>query len=127
MTQKEAVSFFETYADAFAAFDADRIADQFNIPVTILSGAGTAAFIKRDQLVRNFEAVNREHRALEFHRAKLSNCRILRRYGAKMVRIGANWRFERQDGSQIYEFPFEYVLGNYGQGWKISAAINIEG
>jgi hypothetical protein len=127
VTQAEAVSFFEGYADSFAAFDAEAIADWFHLPSMILDGNGVANFAKRADLVWNFEAVNDGHRSLGFGAAVLEACEISSRYSDKLVQAKTRWRFNRADGSEIYRFPVDYILCKYGAEWKIAVTLNPDG
>lgn len=127
MTDKDAVKFFEGYAEAYAAFDAAAIAEHFNLPTVVLSSQDTAVFKNSAQLEENFDQANAHHKTLGFHHANLLDCHIRTRHSDKIVQAEAHWRFERRDGSEIFNFPVDYILCDYGRGWKISATLNPTG
>ena len=124
MTQPEAEQFFRAYARAFDAFDAKAIASYCDLPCVITGPDRSGALVTAEQVVRNFEAVNDNHRALGYHRAVLTACAVIRTIGASFAEADVVWSFRRDDDSEIYAFPMTYLLRKPADQWKISCAIS---
>ena len=125
MTEEETGTFFLRYADAFENFDAERIANCFNLPAMILGATGAGVFQNRQELIGNFDAVNANHRSIGFNRAELIECTVAETPAPSVVQVSTTWRFLNEAGIEIYCFPMEYVMCRYLDGWKISVALNL--
>ena len=112
MTDLQVRSFFDTYRETFARYDAAALADLFAFPLQVVSDAEQItplSIASRDDWVGVLEGLLSGYRTigvaggdpLEIDATELT---------PRITSARVHWRLLREDGSAIYEFTAVYTL-----------------
>ena len=120
----EIVRYFEGYAHAYDAFDADGIAAHFAVPSYILHPDRAApAFTTREALVANMERINAINRDTRYGRATFAPPRVVA-FAPTLVQATVPWTIHDVDGDVLWRFTCTYNLVRRDDGWKIVVCTN---
>jgi len=120
----EIVRYFEGYARAYDAFDAEAIAAHFAVPSYILhADRGSAGFTTREALVANMERINTINREARFGRATFAPPRVSA-FASTLVQATLSWIIHDVDGAALWRFTCTYNLFRSDAGWKIVLCTN---
>jgi hypothetical protein len=121
-------SFFDTYRETFARYDAAALADLFAFPLQVLSDAEQItplSIASREDWVGVLEGLLGGYRTLgvaageplEFDATELT---------PRISSTRVHWELRREDGSAIYQFTAVYtVVASDGQ-WRVAAIAHDE-
>jgi len=110
--------YFRSYALAFDAFDAERIASYFHCPCMMVNANAVASFDTREAILRNMEGILRHHEGEGYDHARVGEFRVDRQ-AENLVTASLRWRVYKSDGSILWDWINSYNLVDYGDGWKI--------
>ena len=126
MTQQQAHAYFEDYAAAVMG-DAEHAIDRFlNMPFTVVRRDGATALTDRAAMMENFKQVNEINEQIGLERAIITSCDVTPTPADNVVETAIGWRFENKAGDPLYAFETRYLLCDYGDGWKITVAIDVD-
>ena len=111
-------TFFRSYAAAFDAFDADRIARFFHLPCLLVDGRRAVSLEAFEAVRDHMQALVRRHATEGYARAEIDGLEVLTR-GEALATTSLGWRVFREDDSVMWSWRNEYMLADYGEGWKI--------
>ena len=117
--------YFRSYAHAFDAFDAERIASYFHCPCMMVNVNSVASFDTREAILRNMEEILRRHEGEGYDRASVGEFRVDRQ-AENLVTVSLRWRVYKSDGSILWDWNGSYNLVDYGAGWKILVSTSHE-
>lgn len=113
--------FFEAYARAFAAYDADAIAATYVTPCLFVRDGVPVAASDADGIAQSVDALLALHRAWDIQTVKASEVTLLEQGpGHALARV--DWRLGRKKSRMAWTFATTYTLVP-GDGWRIAAAI----
>ena len=122
--EREIVRYFEGYARAYDAFDAEAIAAHFAIPSHILhADRGSAGFTTRAALLANMERLNAINREARYGRATFAPPRVCA-FAPTLVQATLPWIIHDADGAVLWRFTCTYNLFRSDAGWKIVLCTN---
>ena len=110
--------YFRSYARAFDAFDAERVASHFHCPCMLVNAGVVALLDTQEAIRRNMEGVLRYHESEEYHHASLSDFRV-DRPGETLAIVSVRWRIYKRDDRMLWDWTNSYNLVDPGAGWKI--------
>jgi len=124
-TGAEAAAFFRDYSAAFAAYDADRIVDLFDLPLTVVTADRPIVYADRDAVagyVRHLLATYREiGLAWPVPAAEWAwPC------GERLARAEVMWLLRSEERTEIMRFSTAYILRRAAAGWKLAVVISYE-
>ncbi|MFN3232539.1 MAG: hypothetical protein ACE363_10310 [Alphaproteobacteria bacterium] len=126
MTQTEAHTYFTDYAAAFIE-DATKAADRFlHVPLTIVERDKAIALTDKQALMENFARLNDANTQMGLADALIERCEVQPTKGDNVIEATVGWRFINTAREDIYAFETRYVLCDYGDGWKITVAVNVD-
>lgn len=111
-------AFFDDYAAAFDAFDAERIASFLHCPCLMVNGEFVAALTTREAAVANMRAVLDHHRREGVGKSRASELRF-ERQAPKLAIATVRWRVADTQGAPLWDFANTYNLADYGDGFRI--------
>ena len=120
--------FLETYRRAFAAFDAEALADMFAYPCQLTSDAGEITVTTvptRETWLPQIERLVAAYRAIGVRTAEIIEVRTTE-LTAQLAQVVARWAPVDGAGARIYEFDAAYTLADFGQGLRITAIAHNE-
>jgi len=120
--------FLETYRRAFAAFDAEALADMFAYPCQLTSDAGEITVTTvptRDAWLPQLERLLAAYRTIGVSAAEILELRTTE-LTPQLTDVVARWALFDREGERIYEFDAAYTLGDLGQGLRITAIAHNE-
>ena len=117
--------YFRSYALAFDAFDAERIASYFHCPCMMVNANSVASFDTREAILRNMEEILRHHEGEGYDHASVGGFRVDRQ-AENLVTVSLRWRVYKSDGSILWDWNGSYNLVDYGAGWKILVSTSHE-
>ena len=122
--EAEIVRWFEGYARAYDAFDAEGIAAHFAVPSYILhADRGNAGFTTHAALVANMERLNAINREARCGRAAFAPPRVCA-FAPTLVQATVPWIIHDVDGAVLWQFTCTYNLFLSDAGWKIVLCTN---
>jgi ketosteroid isomerase-like protein len=115
-------AFFDRFVEAFATFDAARIADLFVTPcVSLRENGSTVALTAREDVERYYQA------AIDgYHHSGCRSCRWadleVAPIGGRCMLATMTWELLGRDGSVLSTWRQSYNLADAGGGLKIFAS-----
>lgn len=121
--QAEALApFFERYAQAFEAFDADAIAERFAVPCLFVRDGVTEAATSRQTVTDSVEALLALHRAWDVQRARIAEITLLQ-HGPHHTMARVDWALSRRGSRMRWTYATTYTLVPWGDDWHIAVAV----
>lgn len=115
-------AFFERYARAFEAYDADAIVAVFTMPCLFVRDGATEAVGTPEALRESVDALLQLHRAWDVQRARPDDVHVLEATdGHAVVRV--DWRLGRKRTRIRWTFSTTYTLVPGPDDWRVAAAI----
>ena len=115
-------AFFRAYAEAFAAYDAERIAEHFAVPCLFVRDGETEAVPDAAGVAKSVEALLALHRAWDVQRVAPDEIAVLEEGpGHAVARVG--WRLGRATSRLRWEYATTYTLVPADDGWRIAVAV----
>ena len=115
--------FFERYAAAFDAFDAQAVAAFLHCPCLMVNAEHVVPLTTPDAILANMRAVLRHHRAQGYARAAVSDVtELARSEGLAIVRV--RWRVHRADETLLWDWlnSYQLVRAADADGWRIAVS-----
>jgi hypothetical protein len=128
MTDPQIRSFFDTYRQTFARYDASALADLFVFPLQVVSDAEQITPLSiagRDDWVGVLEGLLGGYRTLgvaDGEPLKIDAIDVTPRLSSARV----DWELRRADGSAIYEFTAVYTLVGADGRWQVAGIAHDE-
>lgn len=117
-----AETFFEDYARAFEAYDADAIASTFATPCLFVRDGTTEVRDSEAGLRESIEALLKLHRAWDVQKAEPDDLHVLEATETHAL-VRVDWRLGRKRTRIRWVFSTTYTLVQAGDGWRIASAI----
>lgn len=116
--------FFVRYAEAFAAFDLDRLMGFIEDQLVVVTEERTHSFAERHSVRVNMEGLLRVYRKLGVERC-LPVSVLGQPYANNPNLAGAEvtWSLQDRQGRQIIRFSTGYMLRRRGRDWRIAIAV----
>ena len=117
----EVRSFFERYADAFAAYDGPAIAAHYVTPCLFVRDGVSVAVQDAEALAQSVDALLALHRAWDVQTVRAAEVTLLEQGpGHALARV--DWRLGRSASRMAWTFATTYTLVP-GDAWRIAVAI----
>ena len=114
--------FFERYAKAFAAYDADAIGACFAVPCLFVRDGETEAVATAEGVATSVAALLDLHRAWDVRRVRPAEVALLEQGpGHALARV--DWVLGRPKSRLRWRFATTYALVPADDGWRIAAAV----
>ncbi|MEM1117951.1 MAG: nuclear transport factor 2 family protein [Bacteroidota bacterium] len=114
--------FFEAYARAFEAYDADAITGAFTVPCLFVRDRTTEVRDTEAGVRESVEALLKLHRAWDVQKAEPRDVHVLEAAAGHAV-VRVDWRLGRKRTRIRWTFATTYTLVPNGDGWRIASAI----
>lgn len=116
--------FFVRYAEAFSAFDPDRLTGFLEDQLVVVTEDRTHSFMERHSVRANMEGLLRVYRRLGIERAVPVTV-LGQPYANNPALAGAEvaWSMQDRHGRQIIRFSTGYMLRRRGGDWRIAIAV----
>lgn len=116
--------FFVRYAEAFTAFDLDRLMAFLEDQLVVVTEDRTHSFAERHSVRLNMEGLLRTYRKLGIARAVPVTV-LGQPYASNPNLAGAevSWSMQDRHGRQIIRFSTGYMLRRRGNDWRIAIAV----
>jgi hypothetical protein len=128
MADQQVRSFFDTYRETFARYDAAALADLFAFPLQVVSDAEEIAplsIASREDWVGVLEGLLGGYRTIGVHSGEPLDIDA-RELTPRIVSAQVHWQLCREDGSTIYEFNAVYTLVGADGDWRVAAIAHDE-
>jgi hypothetical protein len=128
MSDSQVRSFFDTYRETFARYDAAALADLFAFPLQVVSDAEQItplSIASRDDWVGVLDGLLGGYRTLGVAAGEpleMDATELTPRLWSTRVK----WELRRSDGGAIYQFTAVYTLVGSGGGWRVAAIAHDE-
>ena len=114
--------FFERYAAAFAAYDAEAIAAGYVLPCLFVRDAQTVAVATPEALDASVGQLLDLHRAWDVQTVRAAEVAVLEQGpGHALARV--DWSLGRAKSRLRWQFATTYVLVPADDGWRIASAV----
>lgn len=114
--------FFERYAQAFEAYDADTIAAYFATPCLFVRDGETVALGSADAVAQSVRSLLDLHRAWDVQTARASEVAVLEQEPHHaLARVG--WRLGRAGSRVAWSFATTYTLVPRDDDWRVVVAV----
>jgi hypothetical protein len=120
--------FLERYRRAFAAFDAEAIADMFAYPCQLTSDESEitqTTVPTREAWLPQVERLVAAYEAIGVHAAEILELQVTE-LTPQLAQAVVHWALVDGAGARIYEFNAAYTLADLGQGLRITAIAHNE-
>lgn len=120
--------FLEAYRRAFAAFDAEALADMFAYPCQLTSDAGeiiVTTVPTREAWLPELERLVAAYRTIGVRAAEILDRRTTD-LTPQLTQVVVRWAPTDEVGARIYEFDAAYTLADLGHGLRITAIAHNE-
>jgi hypothetical protein len=120
--------FLERYRRAFAAFDAETIADMFAYPCQLTSDESeitVTTVSTREAWLPQVERLVAAYRAIGVHAAEILELQVTE-LTPELAQAVVHWALVDGAGERIYEFNAAYTLADLSRGLRITAIAHNE-
>lgn len=114
--------FFEAYARAFEAYDADAIAERFLTPCLFVREGTTETAATPGAVAASVAALLDLHRAWDVQTAEPADVTVLEESGHHAITRVA-WKLGRANSRVAWDYATTYTLVRDGADWRIAAAV----
>lgn len=112
------VKILEEYAEAFDAFDAERIATYYHCPCLMVTEGLVAPLMTEDAILENMRGLLDHHRAQNVGRAEVSDLHV-EHLAKGLAIVRAHWHIHDREDAPLWSWLNTYNLVDHGSGWKI--------
>jgi hypothetical protein len=120
--------FLERYRRAFAAFDAEALANLFAYPCQLTSDEGEVTVTTvptREAWLPQVERLVAAYRAIGVHAAEILELQVTE-LTPQLAQAAVHWALLDGAGARIYEFDAAYTLADLSQALRITAIAHNE-
>ncbi len=111
-------AYFERYAAAIDAFDAEAITAFFQVPCTMVNNDYAAHLMTPEAVLSNMRAICAYHTREGYGRARPTDVRV--RETSPQVRLAeVDWEVDDREGQPLWRFTNTYQLTKYEDDWRI--------
>lgn len=115
-------SFFDGYARAFAAYDADAIAACYVVPCLFVRDGQPVSAATEAELAASVAALLDLHRAWDVQTVRPDEVAVLEQ-GPDHATARVGWRLGRTTSRMAWTFATSYTLVPAGDGWRVAVAV----
>lgn len=115
-------SFFDRYAQAFEAYDADAITSFFQTPCLFVREGTTEASATPEDVAHSVRLLLDVHRAWDVQTAEPDDVAVLEE-GAHHAIARVGWKLGRTNSRVAWSFATTYTLVAGADDWRIASAI----
>ncbi|WP_119679817.1 hypothetical protein [Indioceanicola profundi] len=127
-TGAEAAAFFNAYSAAFAAYDAARVAELFDLPLTVLTAERPVAYGSREQVAPYVQGLLDTYRGIGLA-WPVPAAVWAWPCGGDLARVEVLWLLRNAEQAEIMRFSTSYLLRRAApgpDGWKLSVVVSYE-
>ncbi len=114
--------FFERYAQAFEAYDADAITAFFQTPCLFVRDGTTEASATPEDVAESVHELLALHRAWDVQTTAPDELAVLEE-GTRHAIVRVGWKLGRTNSRVAWAFATTYTLVPDGDDWRIASAI----
>ena len=114
--------FFDDYARAFAAYDADAIAACYVVPCLLVRDGAPVSVATAEGLAGSIAALLDLHRAWDVQTVRPAEVAVLE-HGPDHATARVDWRLGRAASRMAWTFATTYTLVPGAGGWRVAVAV----
>lgn len=113
--------YFRRYAEAFDAFDPERVAAFFHRPLLLVGKDGAVPIVGEDAIAGYSRGILAYHREKGYARAEVHDIEA-RKQAPNLAIVSVHWQIFQADDELLWDWWNTYNLLEEDDGWKILVA-----